>query len=422
VNTPLWVVLGAAALSCFFALADLALRSFRRVSLEEAFDATDRLDWLVELEKHLNGLQLTASLCRVLANLVLVTGLLFAFGGLSPFWRVAGAVATGGVIIAIFGVAIPHAWSSHAGEKTLPVSVKMVMGFRYLLYPLVRLMESFDLPVRRLCGVHEQEEDGESAKQDILHAASEGQAEGAVDAEEVQMIESIMEFGETQAGEIMTPRTDIVALPIETPFDEAVNKIVQAGHTRVPVYEGDLDNMVGVLYAKDLLKHHAQGDAPELRNLLRKCYFVPETIMLDDLLKQFKIRKVHLAILLDEYGGTSGLVSIEDLLEEIVGDIDDEYDPAAEVSIHRVDDRTAEVDGRVYIDELNEAMDLEIPEDEDYDTIAGFLFSELGYIPTTGEMLDSHGARFTIMAADERKITRVRVELPEPHSSGANDR
>ncbi|MCK4602564.1 MAG: HlyC/CorC family transporter, partial [Phycisphaerae bacterium] len=218
-------------------------------------------------------------------------------------------------------------------------------------------------------------------------------------------------FGETQAGEIMTPRTDIFALPVETPREKAAERIVRAGHSRVPVYEGDLDNIIGVLYAKDLLAPTDPPQQAHLREIMRKPYFVPETKVLDDLLREFKARKVHIAVVLDEYGGTAGLVTIEDLLEEIVGEISDEYDADAVAPMNRIDSRTAEVDGRLYIDDLNDAMNLAIPEDEDYDTVAGFVFSELGYIPAVGEEVSSHGAKFTVLAADERKITRLRVEV-----------
>jgi len=148
--------------------------------------------------------------------------------------------------------------------------------------------------------------------------------------------------------------------------------------------------------------------------VMRGPYFVPETKPLDDLLREFKARKVHLAVALDEYGGTAGLVSIEDVLEEIVGDIADEYDQAEPALMRRLDERSAEVDGRMYVDDLNDALGLHLPEDEDYDTVAGLVFSEIGYVPTIDEAIETHGVKFTILAADERKITRLRVDVLAP--------
>jgi CBS domain containing-hemolysin-like protein len=332
----------------------------------------------------------------------------------------AAALGAAAGLIAIFGIVIPQLWAAYAAEKVLLATLGVLVACRYALYPVVAVMAAFDLPIRRLSGaVDGDDENGEAAKAEILQAATEGQAEGAVDAEEVEMIESVMEFGETRANEIMTPRTDLFALPVEAPWKEACRQIVQAGHTRVPVYEGDLDNIIGVLYAKDLLRLLEAGDGVPLRDIMRKPYFVPETMPLDDLLREFKRRKVHLAIVLDEYGGTAGIATIEDLLEEIVGNISDEYDPAEPQQIEIVDDRTVDIDARMHIDDLNDALGLELPEDEDYDTVAGYVFSELGYIPATGEQLESAGARFSVLAGDERKIVRLRIErLPRPAAEG----
>ena len=146
-----------------------------------------------------------------------------------------------------------------------------------------------------------------------------------------------------------------------------------------------------------------------MRSVMRKPFFVPETKSLDDLLREFKARKMHMAIVLDEYGGTTGLVTIEDLIEEIVGDISDEYDQAESPLLKRIDEQTVEVDGRMYVDDLNDAMDLSLPEEEDYETVAGFIFSELGFIPPVGQTLSSNGAEFTVLSADARKINRLRV-------------
>ncbi|HUT01763.1 MAG TPA: hemolysin family protein [Phycisphaerae bacterium] len=410
----IWVVVcGATALSGFFALTSYSLRVARRVALEEAFSGPAHKERLDLLEKHLPALRLTTSFLRALANLALTVAILQAFdvrgGGPAVM---AGALVLIGGLITVFGIVIPQAWASYAGEKVLRATLGILLACRYALYPVVAVMAAFDLPIRRLSGVADRPDDnGEgAAKAEILQAASDGAAEGAVDAEEVEMIESVMEFGDTHAGEIMTPRTDIFAVPIETPWQEACARIVEAGHTRVPVYEGDIDTIVGVLYAKDLLQLVAQNDEVPLQKIMRTPYFVPETKPLDDLLREFKRRKVHIAVVLDEYGGTAGIATIEDLLEEIVGDISDEYDADEPEEMKHLNDRTVEIDARMRIDDLNDALQLELPEDEDYDTVAGFVFAELGYIPKVGEKLESRRARFNVLAADERKIVRLRVE------------
>ncbi|MFW6132679.1 MAG: hemolysin family protein [Planctomycetota bacterium] len=410
----LWVVAALTALSCFFALVSYSLRAYRRVQLEESFNGSDGKRRLARLETHLRELRLTVSFCRIAVNVGLIVALIYAFDAAGAgVGRLAATAGTALGLLAVFGVAIPHAWATHVGQRVLTATLDVLVAMRYALYPLVWVMQAFDVPIRRLAGVVEPDEQAHdlAAKQEILQAASEGQAEGSVQREEVRMIESVMEFAETRTDEIMTPRTDIFALRVDTPWDEAVRRIVEAGHTRVPLYEDDIDHIVGVLYAKDMLRHVGAAPPPELRRLMRKCYFVPESKTLDTLLRELKGRKVHQAIVLDEYGGTAGLITMEDVLEEIVGDISDEYDRAAPALMRRIDERTAEVDGRMYIDDLNDALGLDIPENEDYDTAAGLVFSELGYVPTAGEQLEAHGARFTVLSADERRITRLRIEL-----------
>ncbi len=416
-----WVVVIATVLSGFFALNASALRAFRRVQLEEAFKGEKGRHRLAKLERHLPALRLTSSFCRALVNLILAIAILYLTdrreGWVGPL---AWTILIAGGLIAVFGVAIPQAWANCAGEKVLAKTLEILLACRYALYPVMAAMQLLDFPIRRLAGADDEgDENGENAKQEILQAASEGRAEGSVDADEVKMIASVIEFAQTRAGEIMTPRTDIFALPAETPWEQAVPRIVQAGHTRVPVYDGDLDNIIGILYAKDLLGHVEKDRSPALREVIRKPFLVPETKFLDDLLREFKARKVHLAVVLDEYGGTAGLVTMEDVVEEIVGEIADEYDRAAPVMVQRIDEKTLEVDGRFHVDDLAEQLGLRISDDVDYDTVAGLVFSGLGYIPAVGETLRAYGAEFTVLAADERKITKVHVRrVDQKHIGG----
>ncbi len=394
-------------LSGFFALTGYSLRAFRRSRLEEVLEDHPGKARLAVLDRHLWAMRLNASLCRTISNVALVVIVGAMFGG-----RIIPTIAVSVGLIALFGIAIPHAWAAYADEQVLAATLPVLLVLRRVMSPAIWLMQRFDVPIRRLTGIGDLDaNNGDSAKQEILLAASDGQAEGAVDADEVEMIESVMEFSDTHAAEIMTPRTDIFALGAETPWTEAVERIVDAGHTRVPVYTGDIDNIVGVLYAKDMLHLSGAGQSAPIGDLVRKPFFVPETKALDDLLKEFKARKVHIAVVLDEYGGTAGIVTIEDVIEEIVGEITDEYDQSEPVLMQRIDERTIEADGRMYIDDLNDALDLEIPEDAGYDTVAGLVFSELGYIPRVDETLRAYGADFAVLAADERKITRLRVKV-----------
>jgi putative hemolysin len=193
--------------------------------------------------------------------------------------------------------------------------------------------------------------------------------------------------------------------------------ITTAGHTRVPVYEENIDNIVGLIYAKDLLSEIGKmTDDFKLRDKMREAYFVPETKPLRTLLHEFQNQKQHIAIVLDEYGGTAGVVTLEDILEELVGEITDEYEESPPEPVREIDHNTIDVDARTYVDDLNDSFELNLPEDEDYDTIGGFVFSRLGYIPKTGESFDYENLKFTISSAEARKIKRIRIQKADDRS------
>lgn len=414
VEPEIWVVLICTALTLFYSVAHYTLRSPSRVRLEAAFVARNRLGQLEKLDRHLDMLLLVTATVRTLAHLVLTLAILRLLDGREHWLGDVWALLVAGSIVLVFGVGVPDAWAKYAGEKTVAATWPVLAGSRVVFWPLARGLYGLDVLVRRLSGHREETNHRTSVvEQEILQLATEGEAEGTVDPEELEMIESVIEFRDMRAGEIMTPRTDIVAIEAGSTLDQCRQVIVQAGHSRLPVYEETLDRVIGVLYAKDLLSID-QGDQHfALRSTMRKPFFVPETKSLSQLLKEFKTQKVHIAIVLDEYGGTAGLVTIEDLLEEIVGEIADEYEPAEPAMLRKIDEHTAEVDARMYIDDVNDALEIELPEDEDYDTVGGFVFSTLGYIPTSGEAFEYAGAKFTVVEAEERRVGRVRIELPE---------
>jgi len=212
----------------------------------------------------------------------------------------------------------------------------------------------------------------------------------------------------------MTPRTDIVAVEVNSDLQMVLDTINEAGHTRVPVYEDNIDNIVGLIYAKDLLTEIGKDPAEfKLRDKIRNAYFVPETKKLRALLHEFQNQKLHIAVVLDEYGGTAGIVTLEDILEELVGEIADEYEETLPEPIRKINQNTIEADARISVDDLNDEFELDLPEDEDYETIGGFVFSRLGYIPKTGESFDYENLKFTIASAETRKIKRIQIQKVE---------
>ena len=239
--------------------------------------------------------------------------------------------------------------------------------------------------------------------------AEEGQAEGSREQDERQMIYSIFHFGDTLAREIMIPRIDLLALDVGTPLDDAIRALNKSGHSRVPVFEETVDNIVGLLYAKDLLRVHLEGqNIASLRSLLRPAYFVPEAKKVDELLREMQARSVHMALVVDEYGGIAGLVTLEDIVEEIVGEIRDEYDQSEEQLFERVSDEEYLFHGRIDLDAFNQVMNTHLPKDV-ADTLGGFIYSQIGRVPIGGEQVEVDNLLLTVEQVSGRRIRRVRA-------------
>jgi putative hemolysin len=247
-------------------------------------------------------------------------------------------------------------------------------------------------------------------EEEILTMLDASEKEGTIEADEKEMLESVLEFGDTVVSEIMIPRIDIVAVDIETPLDEALKAFIESGHSRIPVYEDNIDNIKGLLYAKDLLNYwdKRNGELKPIQEMLRKAWFVPESKRAEELLREMRTSKTHMFIVVDEYGGTAGLVTFEDLIEEIVGDIQDEYDTHEESEFvkHGADSYT--VDAGIDLDDFNDLLEVEIPTD-DSNTLGGFLFTQFGRVPEVGEKVEYGNLTMRIESLDGRRIRKVRV-------------
>lgn len=407
------------ALSSYISILAYALRTYSRLALGERLGNNVRQRWLEWLDRHELELPALAGLVRLTLNLAVLTCVWHALGGdQGPAFElgaVARALALTVLLLATFVVALPHALATHAGEAVLARSLRVLWLLRGALWPVGRFVSGVEFVVRRLLGKsdHDEQEETERVEQEILDAVSEGEAHGAVDEDQKEMIKSVFELDETPVSAIMTPRTDINAVPAEASFDDVRRAILEKGHSRIPVYEGTIDHIIGVVYAKDLLR--LDPDQPfDARKVMRTVPYVPETKTLAELLAEFRSTKVQIAIVLDEYGGTAGLATIEDILEELVGEIDDEYDQRPPPAMNRLDERTLEVDARVHISEINEELEIELPEEEDYETIGGFVFATLGKIPVAGEEFQHGNIRVRVIDAEPRRIRRLRIEvLPE---------
>jgi putative hemolysin len=429
---------GLTLLEAFFVAAEIALVSIRRSRVEQMVDEgrpgarrVQRL--LAEPGRFLAvsqlGLTVIGFLASAFAAVSLSQGVAEVLRGAGMDARTADGVALliVTVLLALFTIVfaelVPKTLAlAHPERFALTLSAPLdVLG--RILAPLVALLTGITRWITRLLGVNAAGE-AQITAAELRLIVERGGEQGILEAEEEQMINAVIELGDRRIHEVMVPRIAIASLPASSSFDEAIDTIIEEGHSRVPVYETSVDEVVGILYAKDLLPFLKSTAAkrPDLRALLRTPVFVPESMSIDDLLHEFQRRKVHIAIVLDEYGGTAGLVTIEDLLEEIVGEIQDEYDEE-EPLVVRLDADRARVDGRAAIEDLLDLWDIRAPlEDEDeYDTVGGLVYHRVGGIPVPGDEIRVEGLRLTVETTDGRRVGKVLAVRERPVDDDSDD-
>ena len=251
-------------------------------------------------------------------------------------------------------------------------------------------------------------------EEDIHSIIDAGEEEGVLNLDEHEMIHGVLGLKGRTAREIMVPRTEIACVNSNAEIEEVIGRIIEEGHSRIPVFEEDLDHIVGIIYAKDLLRNWEKQDgrASSPKEIAREAFFIPETKNLESLLRDFKKKRVHIAIVVDEYGGTSGLITIEDLIEEVFGEIEDEYD-TEETRLVPLEEDWVLVDARLEIEELEEYLNIQIPRDN-FESVGGFIFHIIGRVPRRGEIITYPGLEIRIEAADERKIEKIKIrKTPE---------
>lgn len=389
---------GAARAALALRLAEDSSRMLGTLYLGKAF--------LAALAAALAALTLVAPLARALAAGGLShpwadgAALLVVIGTLSALILVAGRLAPEGI-----AAAHPEEWAIRFAGPLRVLTALLWPPVRLLVWLSNRLAAPFGgVPLSGTALVTEEE---------IRTLVDAGEEEGIIEEEEKEMIYSIIELGETMAREVMIPRIDIVAVDVQTPPEEVVRVIAETGHSRIPVYEGTVDGIVGLVYAKDLLLY-LQGDGPRppLREILRPAYFVPETKKVDDLLREMQQRRIHMAIVVDEYGGTAGLVTVEDILEEIVGEIQDEYD-AEEPTFEPVGEGEYILDARMNLDDVNDLLEADLPT-ETADTLGGLIYDALGRVPVPSDRLQIGEWQIEVLTVSGRRIRKVRMTRGEP--------
>ena len=318
-------------------------------------------------------------------------------------------ISTGVVtlLLLIFGEITPKSLATRKAKQFSMTVARPIEICYYLFFPVVKGLSFLVQIVNK-----EGQTPGTKpfiSEDKIRRFLAVGVREGVIETDERQMINSIFEFDDITVKEIMVPRIDMVCVDINDSLEKLRDIVIQMGLSRIPVYNSTIDNIVGIVYAKDLLPllKRDKGDMT-IQKIMRPAYYVPESKKIDNLFSELKKEKIHMAIILDEYGGTAGLVTIEDLLEEIVGDIQDEYDEEQEM-IKQIDNSRIIVDGRVDIDEINQDLNISLPE-EDYETISGFILSMLGYVPKEGEKIEFEDLVISVTEIRQRRISKVEIQ------------
>lgn len=313
----------------------------------------------------------------------------------------------------VFGELFPKRVALQKSEAIAMASVMPVIFISKLTIPFVKLLSASTNFLVRLTGLDSEDLEEKVSKEEIRSLVEVGQEHGVINETEKEMINSIFEFDDKLADEVMTPRTEVYLINIDTPVSEFLDELLEEKYSRIPVYEGDIDNIIGILYMKDFfLEARKHGfENVDLRSILHSPYFVPERKNIDELFKELQSSKQHMAVLIDEYGGFSGIVTIEDLIEEVMGDIADEYDDD-EPDIKKIDNDTFIVNGLLAIDELNDHLHLNLAS-EDCDTISGYLVDLIGRIPNDGEEeeIEHENVVFKIEEVKEKRINKIKISL-----------
>ncbi|MEY4046297.1 MAG: hypothetical protein RIR19_766 [Chloroflexota bacterium] len=412
-------------LNGFFVATEIAFVTVRRSRIDQLAEEGDRRAqraqrllrdpgrFLAVIQVAITFLGALASAVAAVEIVQLIVAPLAAFefiGESAPAVAILVVTLAVALVQIVLGELIPKGFALANPDRMALLSAAPITLFSRAVSPLVAVLVFVTKLISKPFGI-DPTRSPELSAAEIRLIVEQGSQQGVIEAEEEQMIGAVMSLGDSKLHEVMVPRIDIVAIDKSATFDEAVEIVLKEGHSRTPLYEESIDHVVGILYAKDLLRIIAAGGPrPRLVDIMRPALFAPESQSVDDLLHELQRRKVHMAIVLDEYGGTAGLVTIEDLLEEIVGEIQDEFD---EEEPMRVEVAPGEVllDGRADIDQLTELIDppLELEDDEEYDTLGGFVYHRIGRVPVVGDAIDVAPFSIAVLKVAGRRVGKVRV-------------
>jgi CBS domain containing-hemolysin-like protein len=422
------------ALLLYSAIACCSLRGFSRAELDELCEERGKGNRFLDILKNWEAALVACETIFTLTILIYVSvaishwSLLLQGGDLptsASDWFDFGMRWVGfTVTLLAFGIIFPRSVAQVSGERFLCSVWPMIQSATTVLRPFISIATRIDTLFHRLYGVDQTDpNDPETLTEEIRTVVDAGERMGAINASTGSMIDQVMDLKDADVASVMTPRTETRFIRADMTIAEARAEILESRHTRLPVIGESTDDIKGILYAKDLLQYVdcPPDEMPSISEICRDAMYVPETTGVDRLLETMNRKRVHMAIVLDEYGGVAGLVTMEDLLEEIVGEIVDEDDEEEVDPVKRLSPTINEVDGRVHIDDLVEEFNYDLPEDRDFDTIGGFVFSQLGRIPEVSETLEYGKLRFTILEADPRRILKLKIECDDSLNSIGRD-
>ena len=420
------LILVLTLLNAFFASAEMAIVSVNRNRIKMLADDGNKkasllVDLLEEPNKFLSTIQVGITLAGFFSSASAATGISEVIGASLSQLGIPYAQSISLVVITIilsyftlvFGELVPKRIALQKSEQMAMLSVRPIVFVSKFAKPFVKLLSLSTNLLLRVIGMSDTDLEEKVSREEIKSLVDAGEEYGVINQIEKEMINSIFDFDDKLAKEVMTPRTEVYMINSKLPL--SIEELLEENYSRIPVYEGDMDNIIGILYLKDFLHEAYQVgfENVDIKKLLHRPYFVPECKNIDQLFKELQKSKNHLAVLIDEYGGFSGIVTIEDLIEEVMGDINDEYDDDDPV-IRKIDNDTYIVNGLISIKELNDKLHLNLDEEtEDYDTLGGFLINQIDYIPSETEecMVEYENLVFKIECVKDKRIEMVKIHI-----------
>lgn len=412
--------------NAFFACAEMAMVSvnknkIRRLAEDGKKSAIMVQNFLEEPTKFLSTIQVAITLAGFFSSASAAAGLSEPLGR----WLASKKIPYNSQISLIsvtlilsyftlvLGELVPKKIALQKPEAISMFCVKPIRIVSVIASPFIRLLTFSTNILTKPFGIKEGNTEEILSREELISLVNEGQMHGVINRKEKEMIHSIMEFDEKTANKVMTPRINVFAIDINEPKEEYLEELLKAKYTRIPVYEDEIDNIIGILFIKDFLKEAVKHgvEKVDIRSIIRKPYLVPENKVVHDLFRELQQSKKQIAVLIDEYGGFSGIVTMEDLVEEVMGDIEDEYDPV-NVKIKKLDDNTYLIDGLVTIDELNNRLDLDL-HSENYDTVSGFLIDHMGRIPQENDdrTIEVDHLVFKLESIKHKRIDKVKLYI-----------